>query len=243
MEVNVESGEQGQAEQGGGAAEFDISPVLDQVTKLGESLGERLDGFEQRLPEQQQQEYQRNDLGQFAGNPDPYGQQPGAVPPNGQQQPGPQYDEYGELTPEAAQAQLQQMLNPMLGPMQQQMQQMAEQNARLTQTMQELEMDRGAEHLEQKYPELQEEQAANALVAQALQVAQQMGSPDLVGRTGFLELVHKAQRADAAASSETAATPGPSLEPAGGASLAGTEPTIQDRIKAAGGVQNSVWRV
>lgn len=241
MEVNVESGgsEQGGTEQAGGgaAAEFDISPVLEQVTKLGETLDSRLGEFEQRLPqaEPQPDPYNRNEFGQFAGLPQeqqPWaGQQPGMQP--GAQQG--MYDEYGELTPEAAQAQLQAMINPIVGPMQQQMQQMSQQYAALQQTMQELEMDRGAEHLEQTYPELQDPEKATALVEHASRLAQQLNLPgDLVGRSGFLELVHKAQRADAAAAGETAATPGPTLEPAGGASLAGSEPTPQERIKNAG---------
>lgn len=218
----------------GGAGGLDLGPLQQHVEKLGQDLGQRLDGLEQRLP-QPEDPYSRNDLGQFAGlDPqDPYQQQQGLQ--GGQLPPEQMYGPDGELTPEAAQQQLAQMVNPMLAPLQQQNQQLAQQTAQLQQMMQELEMDRGAEQLESKYPELREQEKADSLVASAAQMAQQIGSPDLVGRTGFLELVLKAQRADAAAASETAATPGPALESAGGASLAGGEDTPQQRIKAAGG--------
>lgn len=244
MEVDVSGGQEAPEaaaapETNGGAGGIDLGPVLEHVEKLGTSLGERLDGFEQRLPqpEQPQDPFTRNDLGQFAGQPpqQQYGQQPG-VPA---QQPG-MYDEYGELTPEGAHAQLQQMLGPMLTPMQQQMQQMAAQNAQLSETIESFQVDRGAEQLETEFPELKEDAAAQELVSY---VAETMGRPDLVGDVRIMRAAHLARRAERAAENETPATPSPTLEPAGGASLAGTEPTIQDRIKNAGGVQNSVWRV
>lgn len=231
------------APEQGGAGGFDPAPILEHVDKLGQSIESRLGEFEQRLP-QQEDPYARNDLGQFAGQPDqqagqPFAQQPGV--PAQQGQPG-MYDEYGELTPEAAQQQLQAMINPMMAPLQQQLQQTQAQLQQQQAMIQEFEMDRGAEQLEQKYPELKEPEKANALVAAAADWAQQQGQPELVARAGFLELFHKAQLADAAAANETAATPGPSLEPAGGASLAGAEDNPQQRIKAAGG-GNSIWGI
>lgn len=245
MEVDVSGGEAAAPEaapapeSGGG---IDLGPVLEHVNKLGETLGGRLDGFESRLPqpEPEPDPYARNDLGQFAGQPQYQqpqqfnGQQPG-VP--GQPQ---MVDEYGELTPEGAQWQMQQMLTPMLSPIQQQLQDLAAQNGQLRETVDSFQVDRGAEQLETEFPELKEDAAAQELVSY---VAGELGRPDLVGDVRFMRVAHLARRAEKAAESETPAVPSPGLEPPGGASLAGSEPTPQERIKNAGGVQNSIWRV
>lgn len=252
VEVTHEgSGDAGTGAAGdeGGAGGLDLSPVLEHVTKLGETLEGRLGEFESRLPQQEDQ-YERNDLGQFAGQTPYPGQQFG---PEVQGQPGLQQplppgsvDEYGQLTEQGEAFIAQQQLAQTLAPFQQQItqQSQAQQQAiqQLQGTIQELQMDRGAERLEIAYPELKDPAKAQALVDAALPFAERIGRPDLVGDDGFLELVHKAQRADQAAAAETPAGPGPQLEPAGGASLAGGEPDIRQSILAAGN-KNRVWGV
>lgn len=245
MEVTHDAGDQGAApaEAAEATPGIDLSPVLEHVNKLGESLGGRLDGLEQRLPAEEQQQYARDDLGRFAGQ-DPYAQQQPGFPQPGMQPgmaPG-MYDEYGELTEQGMQAQLQQMVGPLLTPLQQQQQQLAEQNARLMEQLQSVETDRSADYILGKYPEFQDEAEQQKLTDFGQNLAQQMGSPDLVGQTGFWETAIKLMRAEAAAAGETPATPSPSLEPAGGGTLAANEPSPQERIKAAGGT-NPLWGV
>lgn len=249
-----DAGEQeaGQAEPQGGV---DLSGLEQRLDQIGGSVADRLSEFEQRLPQQQQEQqqdpYQRNELGQFAGV-DPSqqvpGQQPGFDPqnpygmdPSGQ---GGYPDPYGvgEMSDQQAQQVLGQMFQQQLAPVQQQMQQLADQNRQLMQQHQEFELDRGAEMLEQKYPDLQDETKANALVERAGKLAQELGRPDLVGVPSFLELAHKAQLADDRAEGETPATPSPALESASGASLAGGEDDPRERIKAAGG-KSALWGV
>jgi hypothetical protein len=264
--AHVESGQQeaGQAEPQGGAP--DLSGIEQRLDQIGSSVAEKLSAFEQRLPQQEQQPdpFQRNELGQFApqGVPgqqfqggmqvDPAqqvpGQQPGFDPnnpyqmdPSGQ---GGYPDPYGvgEMSDQQAQQVLGQMFQQQLAPIQQQMQQLAEQNTQLRQDRQEDLLDRGAAELEQKYPDLQDETKANALVEHAGKLAQELGRPDLVGVPSFLELAHKAQLADERAAGETPATSSPALESASGASLAGGEDDPRERIKAAGG-KSSLWGV
>lgn len=228
------------APEGGGGGGFDpsvLAPLQEHIERLGQTVDQRLGGLEQRLPAQQQQ---ADPYGQDPyGQPDPgqqFGQQPGMVPGMPGQPQGPLVDEYGDPTPEGYQAMLQQAVAPL-------QQQFARESAELRQQVEqqqemlrEFQMDRGAEQLESKFPELADQQKAEALVESAAQY----GRPDLVGEAWFLELVHKAQRAEAAAGNETPATPAPPLEPAGGASLAAGELTPQERIKNAGS-KSSIW--
>jgi hypothetical protein len=262
--AHVDGGQQqeaGQAESQGGAP--DLSGIEQRLDQIGSSVAEKLTAFEQRLPQQEQQQdpYQRNELGQFAGA-DPTQQVPGQAPgqmpaqqpsgfdpsnpyamdPSGQ---GGYPDPYGvgEMSDQQAQQVLGQMFQQQLAPVQQQMQQLADQNKQLMQQHQEFELDRGAEMLEQKYPDLQDETKANALVEHAGKLAQELGRPDLVGVPSFLELAHKAQLADERAAGETPATSSPALESASGASLAGGEDDPRERIKNAGGPRSALFGV
>jgi hypothetical protein len=261
--AHVEGGQQeaGQAEPQGGAP--DLSGIEQRLDQIGSSVAEKLSAFEQRLPQQEQQQqqdpFQRNELGQFAPQQDPSqqfqggmqvpGQQPGGFDPNNPYPMDPSGqggypDPYGvgEMSDQQAQQVLGQMFQQQLAPVQQQMQALADQNKQLMQQHQEFELDRGAEMLEQKYPDLQDETKANALVEHAGKLAQELGRPDLVGVPSFLELAHKAQLADERAAGETPATSSPALESASGASLAGGEDDPRERIKAAGG-KSSLWGV
>lgn len=67
--------------------------------------------------------------------------------------------------------------------------------------------DEGFELLE-NYPELRDNEAANTLMGQAQQTAQDLGIPGAVREPGFLELVHLAGRQLAAQRSETPAGAG-----------------------------------
>lgn len=261
--AHVESGQQegaGQAEpQGGG---FDTSGLEQRLGEIVSPLTEKIGALESRLQPQepQQDPFNRNELGQFAPQVDP-NQFPGQLP--GQQQPGmvPGFDPQnpygmdpsgqagypdpfgvGEMSDQQAQQVLGQMFQQQLAPVLQQNQQLAQQLQALSQEWQDDKLDRGAAELEQKYPDLQDEKAQQALVERASEAAQALGRPDLVGVPSFLELVHKAQLADARAAGETPAQPSPALESASGASLAGGEDDPRERIKAAGG-KSSLWGV
>jgi hypothetical protein len=256
-----DAGEQeaGQAEPRGGV---DLSGLEQRLDQIGSQVGDRLTAFEQRLPQEQQQqqgEYARDpSTGQFVPQADPGQQLPGQMPGMPGMQPGfdpnnpyadpsgqggyPDPYGVGEMTDQQAQQVLGQMFQQQLAPVQQQMQQLADQNQRLMQQHQEFELDRGAEMLEQKYPDLQDEEKAGALVERAGKLAQELGRPDLVGVPSFLELAYKAQLADERAAGETPATSSPALESASGASLAGGEDDPRERIKAAGG-KSALWGV
>jgi hypothetical protein len=260
MEVVTESGQQeaGQGGQGEPAAGggFDTSGLEQRLGEIVSPLTEKIGALEQRLPQQedpqQQDPFTRNDLGQFAPQVDPSQQLPGQGPgfdpqnpygadPSGQ---GGYPDPFGvgEMSDAQAQQVLGQLFQQQLAPVMQQMQTLADQNKALEQRWSDAELDRGAAELEQKYPDLQDEKAQQALVERAAESAQALGRPDLVGVPSFLELVHKAQLADARAAGETPAQPSPALESASGASLAGGEDDPRERIKAAGG-KSSLWGV
>lgn len=243
MEVETQDAGQAGGEQAGGGEQtggFDSSalqPLQQHIERLGQTVESRFGELEQRLPQPEQQEdpYARNDLGQFAP-PEQPGQMPGM--PAGPIDPGQMYDEYGDLTPQGTQALLQQAVAPLAQQFQAQTQQLQQQVQQQQEMLREFQMDRGAERLESKFPELKDQQAADALVA----AASQYGRPDLVGEDWFLELVHTAQRAQTQAAGETPATPSPQLEPASGASLAGGEPDPRQGILGAGRT-NRVWGV
>jgi hypothetical protein len=262
-----EAGQQeaGQAEPQAGV---DLSGLEQRLDQIGGSVADRLTEFERRLPQQQEQQqqqdpYQRNDLGQFAPQGVPGQQLPGQQPgmPGMQVDPSqtgfdPQNpygmdpsqggfaDPYavGDMTDQQAQQYLGQLFQQQLAPVQQQMQQLTQQNQQLMQQHREAELDRGVADLEQKYPALQDDKAADALVEHVQQLAQQGGRPDLVGEPWFYELAYKAKLADERAAGETPAQPSPALESASGASLAGGEDDPRERIKAAGG-KSSLWGV
>jgi hypothetical protein len=149
----------------------------------------------------------------------------------------------GDMTDQQAQQYLGQLFQQQLAPVQQQMQQLTQQNQQLMQQHREAELDRGVADLEQKYPALQDDKAADALVEHVQQLAQQGGRPDLVGEPWFYELAYKAKLADERAAGETPAQPSPALESASGASLAGGEDDPRERIKNAGGPKSHLFGV
>lgn len=89
------------------------------------------------------------------------------------------------------------------------------------------ELNREADQLIEKYPELRDPTTAAAVVEQAAQTAQQLGMPQLASSAGFAELVYRASKADALAQSGVPAG-GDEHVPLEGAGGAGSAPQDAD---------------
>jgi hypothetical protein len=198
-------GEAAEGEQGG----IDFSPVFERF----EQLTPRLEGLEQtvsRLAEPAEEEGGDEfeiDLDSLYGPPE-----------DGEQQ-------ERQLDPQALQsmidARAQQLLQQHLDPLQQQ--------------VRSIQVGLDAEALTARYPDLAKEEVAGPVVEQARALAEAMGNPALAQNTQFVEVIYKAQMADARAAGErpAGAEEGFELERAGGAGpAAGEEPSIADRLIA-----------
>lgn len=99
--------------------------------------------------------------------------------------------------------------------------------------------DREATALEQRYPELADEQTAVRYVQEGVQAAEALGNPALAREPAFLEMVYLAAKARERAGQEIPAgsAPGVTLETGPGGSPASSESgdDVADRIVAAGG--------
>lgn len=76
---------------------------------------------------------------------------------------------------------------------------------RLAGFVQQQQLARDAQDLETRYPELRDQQAAQAAVDAAAKFAESVGMPDLAGLPQVVELVYKASKVDAFAASEVPA--------------------------------------
>lgn len=180
------------------------------------------------LQAQQQGMQPQQQFDQF-GNPLPPGT-PGMSPELGG----------GNLGDEFFQQQMQAAAQQMVAPLAQQTQQLAQQ-------VEANRREQEAQGLLEDYPELKEQDAAQAVVAEAQQWAKDLGNPNLAGEPGFVELVHLAAKTVERAKSENpaggegtgeegAAVPTPvSLEQPGGSppQAAGGEPSEAEKIKGA----------
>lgn len=94
--------------------------------------------------------------------------------------------------------------------------------------------DREADALEERYPDLRDEETQDRVLERAAEVAQQLGNPEAAIEPAFVELVYLAMQAQERAASETPAGGGPNvpIERGGGASPAqgGDEPDLGDAI-------------
>lgn len=233
--VPAESGGQSGEAPGGEAPQFDLSPVLDRVGQVGQSVdqfAERLQALEGRLPEQ-------------GGDPeygDPYGQDD---PYADLDDPSLYEGEDGEMDPRAAQQYLEQLVDRRASALaEQQVQQHVEP---LMNQLDELMQDRAAEEILGEFPELADEQRAEQFMDTAANVVSDLGLPEeLAGRmitsAPFLRLVAQAARHQEAARNEQPVTETREhpLEPAGGANLGGGEPNLaQEIVNSRGG--NAFW--
>lgn len=122
-----------------------------------------------------------------------------------------------------------------------------------------------AQSLLDDYPELQEQETAQSVVAEAQEWAQDLGNPALAKEPAFVELVHLAEKAASAAQAETPAGAQPQAQPTaqaqpgqphqpqpqqpvqiegGGGALPGPGATQNDqaeRVKAAG-ARDGFWQ-
>jgi hypothetical protein len=204
----------GEGESGESQGGIDFSPVFERF----EQLVPRLEGLEQtvsRLAEPPAEEGAEED--------DPYAIDLDALYGPVDEGEAPQER---QLNPEALQsmidARAQQLLQQHLDPLQQQ--------------VQSIQVGLDAEALTARYPDLAKEEVAGPVVERARSLAEAMGNPALAQNTQFVEVVYKAQMADARAAGErpAGAEQGFELERAGGAGPAAGEepPNIADRLIA-----------
>lgn len=213
---------EGVAENGAGAAEgveraqaassIDFSPVLERF----DSMMPRLETLEQSI-------------GQLAGGDDGGGDggddgfefdlESLYGDPTGEQQ----NQQQRELDPQALQSLIdtraQQLLEQQLGP--------------LAQQVQHIQVGLDAEALTAKYPDLEKPEVVGPVVEKARALAEAMGDPRLAQNAQFVEVIYKAQMADARAAGEqpAGAEQGFELERAGGAGpAAGEAPNIAERL-------------
>ena len=188
-----------------------------------EKLMQRLDGFETKLDERLspiEQALQPADPDEYLRQFDRAAEDPGPSDDD--------YDQQGQLTPEAAQRELNRLVDERaraiadervqaaVGPIQEQREaerRVAEANA-----------------IEEKYPELQDEKVLKEMVDLTIQAAQELGKPELAAEPKFFEKVYLAERAGERAGQESpgGADRDVSLESARGASAAGGEEDEED---------------
>lgn len=202
-------------EAGGGS---DFGPIFERFDQLGASvqdIGERVGQFEHLMSSGEEFGFaEEPDLASMLGL-------------------GGAGDEYG-YEPDAMQAEQAQRVLQLIGQRDQAMQQ---QLASIGQELADLRLARGAEDLEQRYPELQEPDAARAAVQAATQWAEGVGQPELALNPSVVELVYKASKADERAAAEVPAG-GEGfvrLEGGGGAVPAPNQVDDATRIVQAGG--------
>lgn len=177
------------------------------IEQLGDQLGSRFDEFADRFQQAPEPE-QEPSYDDFGG-----------VDPNDL------YDDEGDMDPEAAQRLLAQMTG----------QQVEKAVGPLMEKIHRMEVQRGAERLEQEFPELQEPEVAQATLKAVDDYAAEIGRPDLREDPGFIRLVYLAQKSSERASQEVpAGTAADGLESASGAAAPAPEIDPAQRIVQAG---------
>lgn len=195
-----------------------------------DKLMERLDGFETKLDERLspiEQALQPVDPDEYLRQFDQSTEEQGLTDAD--------YDQQGQLTPEAAQRELNRLVDERaraiadervqaaVGPIQEQ--RVAERRVA------------EADAIQAKYPELEDEAVLKEMVELTVQAANELGKPELAMEPKFFEKVYLAERAGERAGQESpdGADRDVSLESARGASAAGgeeEEEDIGDRIVA-----------
>lgn len=237
--VPAESGGDPGEAPGGQSPAVDLSPVLDRVGEIGQSVdqfNQRLEQFEQRLGQPEGDGY-GDEYGDDPYGPDPEGADPfdpdGFVP-DGE-----------EMSPEQAQRWLDGVISKRAEAIaQQQVQQQVEP---LMEQLDDLMADRTADEILAEFPEFADEERGKQFMEHAAGLVEQMGLPDeiaqkLVTSAPFLRTVAQATRQGQGERKEEPATETQDhpLEPAGGASLGGGEPDLARGIVQAGG-GNRFW--
>lgn len=191
-------------------AGLDLSPVLQRF----DDLGSRTERMEQQLSEfltaqqPEQESGEEFDFGSLFGDPEE---------PEVGQQPQVNADAMQQLIDQRAQT----LLDERFGP--------------LMERVQGIEVSLDAEALAARYPELGVRETAEPVIQAAQQLAEELGSPQLVNNMKFVEAIYKAQKADRLAADEkpAGADNGFELERGGGAGpAAAEEPNIAQRVIA-----------
>ena len=186
--------------------------LMERMDKFGQDLDARLSPIEQALQPADPDEYLR----QF----DQSTEEQGLTQED--------YDAQGQITPEAAQRELQRMIR-------EEAEKIADERVKAAVTP--LQEERIAERraaeadaIEAKYPELQDEKVLSEMVGKTIQAAKSRGRDELAAEPWFFEMVYLAERAGERAGQESPDGAGRdvSLESAGGASAAGAEQEEED---------------
>ena len=212
----ADAGAEGAAESGDGAGGEKLFQAFEQFQQ---QMTGRLDGLEQRLPAPADEEDDGYEDDGF---------DPAAFFEEGQFSDD-DFTDDGTLSTEAQMRALADMQRAIV----------REEMAPIHEAREQDRRDREATALEERYPELADEQNARAYVEEAVAAAQSLGQPLLAREPSFLEMVYLAAKARERAGQEIPAggAPGVTLEtgPGGSPGAGGSDDDAGDRIVAAGG--------